>query len=352
MKACVSTVSRGAVFATLVLGGCDYSGDWLFPTPDERVPGVIDLGRLEPTTIAKLTEEFPEVDEEQVAYIDEALGQVRSAVRYAEVGATGSARIGGVTFSFVGTGESVCIWVDPETVYWSQSVARQGRLSWFSYPDNPDDDGDIDLYAGRSVYYSGTPGAEIGNFTVRYQDALGNEIPVQFNECLITSGEYPNGGAHSGRAAPEFCTLASTARGDEYTVVLETWAPPRDDNRLGYGLLFVTGDCDQFDELLGNNGVQNDECLITGESIRPDVDHDYREEPILSLGQAGTEGLIWDRSIEFEQRFCEAVNSASESLLNFCEDEAAEISDRRDCQDGDSRCFCGDLADTPTGGSF
>ena len=45
----------------------------------------------------------------------------------------------------------------------------------YLYPDNVFDDGDLDLFAGFSVYYSGSPGVEIGNFQILFEDALGNQ---------------------------------------------------------------------------------------------------------------------------------------------------------------------------------
>lgn len=317
----------------LLLAGCDYTGDWLFPTLIEEVPGVQDLGTLEPDVVTTLDE-------------------VRAAVRYGEVGATENGEVGGVTFEFEGTGSSVCVWVDPETVYWSQSVAATGPRPWFSYPDNAQDDGDIDLYAGVSVYYSGSPGVEIGNFEVRYQDALGNEIPVEFNECVINSTQYRDGGAHSGRAMPEFCTLAATQQGVSYTVVLESFSQPYDDSRLGYGLLFIDGSCDQLNNIVADSSLGNAECLILGESIDPNShSNDYRETQVLAQGYSNVEGYAWEESTNFEGLYCAAMSTTDPGLLNYCENEADDIPNRADCEESDVRCFCGDVRDTPTGGS-
>ena len=74
-----------------------------------------------------------------------------------------------MTFDFVGTGGEVCIWVDPEVAYWSQALSPQPSQidrKW-AFPDNTFDDGDIDLFAGQSVYYTGSPGETIGDFVGR-----------------------------------------------------------------------------------------------------------------------------------------------------------------------------------------
>jgi hypothetical protein len=318
-----------AALATVSLTGCDYTGDWLFPQATE-VAGIMDLGSLEPDVVTTL---------------DEA----RAAIRYGEIGATGTAQVGGMSFEFTGTGGSVCVWVDPETVYWNQSVATQAPRAWWSYPDNHDDDGDIDLYAGVSVYYSGSPGSEIGNFEVRYADALGNEIPVEFNECVITSEELEVG-SHAGRGMAEFCALKNTQLGVDYTVVLETFSAPNDDNRLGYGLLFVEGDCSELKDIVQDNDLDSEECLIVGESIMPGHGHDYEADPFLARGYAEVEPLAWPLSTDVETAFCGAER-AKLGLYEFCEGEEIRVPFRRDCDDPEIRCFCGDLRETPTGGA-
>lgn len=323
-----------ALTAMLLVGvaaatGCNYDGEWLFPPVDERVPGVIDLGLIEPAEVASLEE-------------------LRASTYYGELSPTGTADIGGASFTFDGTGGSVCIWVDPETVYWSQSVAESNPQAYFAYPDNIKDDGDIDLYAGLSVYYSGSPGVSLGDFEVRYQDELGNPIPVEFNQCTITSPDYPSGGAHSGRAAPEFCTLANTQLGASYTVVLELFSPPGDDNRLGYGLAFTAGSCEDLGDL---DPSGSDECLIVGESIRPDNGHDYREAPFLATSHDAVQEFVWEGSETVEGLFCEAEGAASLGLRDYCLEEVEEIPVRADCDLDDVRCYCGDVTDTPSGGA-
>lgn len=316
------------IAALTTLGGCDYSGDWLFPEPTDEVPGIIDLGTIEPATVTTLDE-------------------IREAAIYGEIGATGRAVIGGATFNFVGTGSSVCLWVDPETVYWSQSVGRQGAVQAFAFPDNSEDDGDIDLYAGVSVYYSGSPGVEIGNFEVRYQDALGNEIPIEFNECVISSNRLASN-AHSGKSVPEYCTLPATQLGVDYTVVLETFSPPADDDRLGYGLLVANGDCDDIQQIGIEASFDDDECLILGESIDPRHEHDYRDAPTLVTGYTAVQEYAWEDSVKFEGLYCAALGLQDEALYEYCIDESDLVVNREDCDRLEIRCFCGDITDSPT----
>jgi len=297
-----------ASFGLLALGliaGCDYSGDWLFASPS-GAPGVVHLGELVPAVI-----DSPE--------------DIQNAIVYGEVGATGTAESGGVTFSFIGNGGSVCIWVDPELVYWNQSVAAvpDATNAKWRYPDNPFDDGDLDLYAGFAVYYSGSPGERMGDFEIRYEDSLGNQIPVDFNECTIGGLDVPFG-AHAGRGSPESCTLTATAEGVSYIVAMDAWSTPLDDNRLAYGLLVAEGSCSNLrDTYWGeiNDPQLLDECVILGEA---------RDEA----------GEVLNDSENFELAFCTTA-AGGDALVDYCETEAETY----DC-DVD-HCFCGDPNDTP-----
>ena len=44
--------------AAVALTGCDYTGDWLFPESTD-VPGILDLGTLEPVTVSDLSLDEP-----------------------------------------------------------------------------------------------------------------------------------------------------------------------------------------------------------------------------------------------------------------------------------------------------
>jgi len=290
--------------AMMALAGCDYSGTDLYAKATD-VPGVIDLGKIEPADIFSAAD-FPE------------------AILYDEVGATGNSQLGGVTVSFTSTGSSVCLWVDPELVFWNESVAVVDPTDEFAFADNVQDDGDIDLYAGYAVYYSGSPGEEVGNFQIRYQDALGNVVPIDLNECTIASGQAATGG-HSGRGRPEYCTLRATQPGVDYLVLLQTWSTPIDDDKLSYGLVVSQGTCAELKQKVAP-GI-DDECVITGEALDPET------------------GETIPGSKEFEQAFC-AATTGDTTLADYCADErahrAACVVDPSGAGCGSRRYFCGD----------
>jgi hypothetical protein len=312
----------------LALAACDYNGDRFYGDVLPHVPGVTHLGNE--------MEVYPATTSEEI----------QTAAIYAELGNVGSVARGGATVNFLGTGGDVCVWVDPETLRWNQSVSKASPADHFTYPDNVFDDGDIDLFGGLSVYYNGSPGETIGNFEVKYEDELGNPIPIEFNECIINDffGD-PTG--HSGRGAPEYCTLKNTTAGVPYTILLDQFLVPLDDARLAYGLILAQGSCEEMKQTAN---VLSDECMILGESLKPvDADvHDYREEPIRARGQQQASEMAWSNSVTFEQLYCDAYVNQSSDLRKFCEEEAAN----NDCESGDVRCFCGDPDATPTGGAF
>jgi hypothetical protein len=328
----------------LVLGlaaGCDIDQSVFFQLPIDGVPGVQDLGFLTPvelTTVEDLT----------------------ANVIYGEVGPTGTTLPGGITFNFIGDGGSVCIFVDPEIVSWNQSVSEGDPIRNFSLPDNIYDDGDIDLSGGLSVYYTGTPGQRIGNFEVPFRDPLGNIFVQNLVECDITSDVTGTSNVHAGRAVPESCTIDNTVEGVSYTIVMQTFSVPIDDNRLGYGLLVTRGACDEFNELFGGAADERygRECVIRGESIRPGSAQGDRakEAGLPSPTWLGDEKPTWDLSIEAENAYC------NENLRAFCSNEMDSVDIQGDsCSWEDEptevtgdlrRCFCGDVLDTPSGGGF
>jgi hypothetical protein len=250
--------------------------------------------------------------------------------------------------TFEGNGSAVCLWVGPELAHWAQAVANQAPTPEFSYPDNVFDDGDIDLEAGLSVYYNGSPGEVFGDFSVRYEDSLGNVVPVELNECRILAyGGDPDG--HSGRGRPEYCSISNTAEGVSYTVAMEVFSTPIDDNRLGFGVLLVDGSCRSTLESQAFESIE-DECMIRGEALMPLDDHDYRTDPIRGVGYDTIKDAIYPGAVEFETAFCNSASGESDEtrndLLKYCEEEAT----LRDCNT--ERCFCGDPSDNPTGGSI
>lgn len=323
--------TRGAkllVGASLLLLGasCDYTGDWLFAGAVDGVPGVVHLGELEPADIG--------------TYSD-----IADATVYGEVGPTGTAEVGGVTFTFEGTGGSVCLWVDPEIATWNQAVAAQAPLRRWTYPDNVFDDGDLDLSAGLAVYYTGSPGERIGGFEVQYEDSLGELVPIELNECTMI-GHRGQTGSHAGRGHPEYCTLTATTPGVSYMVLLESWSTPLDDDRLGYGVLVANGDCNTLQSVAG----VPEECLIIGEGIDPANTDETKTWVGLDAApqRAG--------ALDFEQSYCDS----SVKMKDWCEEEAeAKSCDLPHCDDVDEgeecrteHCYCGDPTDTPSGGSI
>lgn len=321
----------------LALASCDYSGDFLFA----QATPVDDIWIL-------TGPEGGEIVPADVTTVDE----LRAATIYAEVGAPQTTAFGGVTFSFVGTGDEVCLWVDPEVAYWTQALSPrpdEGAAKW-TYPDNVFDDGDLDLLAGLSVYYTGSPGVEIGDFVVQYEDSLGNEVPVSLANCPNTEGI--NGEpATAGRGSPEYCTIPATELGIGYTVLLRTWSTPLDDDRLSFGVLITNGSCGDLRELAGAIDTAGDECLIGGEALTPDGS-DYG--PFYGFDAVNEAGRIWGRSTEFEEAFCDV----GERMQKFCKDEEDLMEENgTTClwhgePDADNRCYCGNPDDTPVPGAI
>jgi hypothetical protein len=317
------------VLAGLALSGCDFSGDFLFPGLIDGVPPVYVLTQEDGSL-------FEPVD---ITSIDD----VRANTLYAEVGPPINSEFGGVTLDFIGTGSDVCVWVDPETVFWNQAVAENLQSDFarkWTYPDNFYDDGDIDLFAGLSVYYTGSPGETVGDFVVQYEDSLGNRVPVSLSECSVGIGN-----AHAGRGFPESCTIRATDLGISYTVLMLTYSTPLDDDRLSYGVLLANGNCENLRTAAGGVTGLGDECLILGESMRPQpVSNGYG--PYMGFDNVDS----WPGSVEFEQEFCDP----EARMRRFCNDEADAVGlcQWDEIENQDKRCYCGDPNDTPKGGAF
>lgn len=326
---------RTALPIALLLGvaACDYSGDFLFSAV-EGVPSIIHLeeeggGPIVPRDVLS-TQSVPDA--------------VRDATIYVELGPTGTAAQGGLTFEIVGTGSTVCVVVDPESVAWNQAVSArpQANRRW-AYPDNLFDDGDVDLYGGQTVFYTGSPGEAIGDFQVDYEDSLGNAIPVSLEACSqLDLFNDPLG--HSGRGAPEMCDVAAE-NGVRYTMVVESWSTPLDDDRMSFGILVVDGECqDLLDAMVSTTAAQL-ECVIRGESLAPRADTGpwYGDDQV----------EMWPDFEDLEDVFCSGANN----LVEFCEAEAAVHDGAGGCSwndapEADSRCYCGDPDATPTGGAI
>lgn len=351
------------VAAAGVLSGCDYSGDWLFGQPIEGLPAVYNItgpdgGPIVPATVSNLDE-------------------IGEATIYGEVAASQTSELGGVTAEFVGTGGPVCIWVDPESVQWTQAVSENPSAASdkFSYPDNVWDDGDLDLRVGRSVYYTGSPD-RIGDFQVTYEDDLGNPVEIALQDCPNEEAtSLYNEYVDAGRGSPERCTIRRTDPGVSYTILLRNWATPIDDDRLSFGLLVVNGDCRGSNGLEGaagrDNGaadenVLNAECVIFNEAIQPyddlgaqeDVPASETYEPIYGLSALKERNLHYPTYQELEETYC----NPGGNLRDFCRPEARKVRENGQAclwdgyEDDESnplekvKCFCGDPNDTPENG--
>lgn len=270
------------------LTGCDRNAKDLVPSPSKDYPGVIEIGELEVVDPDTLNS-FVAKQQGTLAYIqpnlennagnpkwdseDPDLDGLTGQQRYDQhVEATGTlpyyfgqlgqavdGKKGGATFTFEGTGDELCIVVDPETVFWSQSIAPADRQDNFAYPDYYNDDGDLDLFAGMSSYYTGSPGVEIGNFTGFYTDSKGEVVEIEYGECFQSGAQTGMDDAHAGRATTEYCTVDTDQKaGIEYTVVLDTFSVPLDDGVLSFGVAVVNERCSRIDK---------SECFIRGESL-------------------------------------------------------------------------------------
>lgn len=346
------SASRAAVafLLPLLASGCVIQPEFLFGGAIEGIPGVLhataeDGGFLVPSVITN------EAD-------------ARAATIYAELGPTGDAAPSGLTYEFLGTGGAVCAFVDPELLFWNQSVSTQNGERQWRYPDNPWDDGDIDLRAGLSVYYTGTVGESMGDFRVDYQDTLGNAVAIDLVACTIDADVLgPTPIATAGRGSPEFCTVFNTQPGVKYTVALEVFSTPPDDNRLAFGFILADGTCPDMIEaatgvagggLAGGGSSQHHECVVKGEALLPQEDQ-------ASFYYGYAEGRSWPGSEDFEQhhcdgtpmiQFCNAEAEAKEAAGQICQWENTVDYDTQELFPLEGRCFCGDLADTPSGGAF
>lgn len=347
----------------LVGAACDSNQGLVFRGAVEGVDAIIDLGVIEPVDAVGGSDGLAE------------------SVIYGEIGPTGNSEDGGVTFNVAGTNGSICVWVDPETVFWNQAVSPTNPSQFYRLPDNPYDDGDLDMDVGQSLYYTGTPGEQIGTFEVRYEDSNGEVVGIQLTECggpeALFAGAQSIGKA--GRASPEYCTISNTVVGVTYTVVMRSWSTPIDDDRLGFGLLVMNGDCqDLINSSFGEGGGPGPlpgggsalskvdwECLIRGESIKPG------EPGGAKAAEAGlpertwigrSEVPSWERSIPFEEAFCRRESDEDGvGLIEFCNQERSRVLNAgSQCawnfdatQEGNGeRCFCGDRDDTPDAGAF
>lgn len=237
----------------LLLAGCDRNGRDLVTLYDEAYDPVIELGE-----VAVLPNESG-ISQEFCAEEDED-GKLNCV--YANVGTPEPGVTGGATFTFKGTGDTVCVVVDPEAVFWNQSISPLEPDPVYMYPDKTEDDGDADLFAGLSSYYTGSPGVELGDFKGFYTDSAGSTVEIEYSECSQT-GYGGLSDAHAGRGAPEYCGVNTKERvGVEYTVVVQTFSTPPDDGVLSFAAAAFDGQC---------RGIGITECTLPEEVLDPDT---------------------------------------------------------------------------------
>lgn len=256
--------SRTALgLAVLALVGCDRRADTLLPENKSTAPSVVEAGELRVLTADEYQEYLSASD--RLAWCEQTDDNGARNCLYAQVGPPEIGKKGGATYTFKGTGGSVCLVVDPETVFWNQARAATNPDERFVYADYQADDGDIDMFAGLTSYYTGSPGVELGDFTGYYTDSLGRQIEIEYGECTQNSTVSDITNAHAGRATPEYCTIDTELReGVEFTVMLETFSVPLNDGTLSFGAMAVEGTCRRL------NGTGIDECTIKGESLDPE----------------------------------------------------------------------------------
>lgn len=354
----------------LHLASCTSDPTFAFPNAIEGVPGVQQLGTITPL----LPSRHPSQDDPSVMedyFLETTLA---ANVIYGELGPTGTSELPGLTFEVLGTGTELCFWIDPELLFWNQSVSVGNPEPLYLEPDNIFDDGDLDVRAGQSVFYTGTPGVSIGTFEVRYTDPLGNTVPVNFVECI----------SQIGRGSPEACTIPNSLPGVRYTVVLEGWSTPIDDDRLGYGLIVAASSCNNVAAGKGTNEnlaqpidlgvppnleIPRDECVIVGEAVQAGFEAGpvARTAGLTGPSWVGSEVPTWEGSVDFERVFCAEQTfdvddgTRSSLLAQFCQEERQRVFDAGlQCswavppgtEENTVRCYCGNPDDTPNGGAF
>lgn len=234
----------------LTVFACEHGGDEYVPKSVDDYEGVAVLGELTPMARADLN----------------SLSARQEGTTYGTLTLPREQLFGGATASFVADGGSYCVLVDPEAVTWNQSVDFEAPSEEYARKDNTSDDGDLDLSVGLSANYTGTPGYQMGNFEQAYEDSLGAQVTVNTNECVLV-GSLGQVGAHAGRATPEYCEIDTTLHpGREYTIALDTWSLPLDDDLLSFGVVVVEGSCDG---VVGDSNVSDWECVIPAESCTP-----------------------------------------------------------------------------------
>ena len=98
------------------LFGCEKSGDFLLPEAIEGVPGIVHI-------------EAENGGPHEVPFVADRADQQANTI-YTEIGPTGDVYQSGITMEFLGTGGTVCAFVDPEMVV-IHNLDVLSNWSWF-----------------------------------------------------------------------------------------------------------------------------------------------------------------------------------------------------------------------------
>jgi hypothetical protein len=198
---------------------------------------------------------------------DDERPDVDTGTYLGELGASypGDGDISGATLSFEGTGDRVCVLIDPQSVLHDDRMIDPSGAEGPNplMQDFPADDGDLDMLAGLASYYTGTPGAVMGDFVNEVVDDNGVARRVDLNLCLQRDDDGQPGGS-AGRATPEACSF-ETLEAVPYRIALYVFSVPVDDDRLKYALEVRAGECPAV----------IDECTLLGDRDNADgLPHD------------------------------------------------------------------------------
>jgi hypothetical protein len=298
-----------ATLVALAMVGCDRKGTDLLPDNSAFAP-VVTIGELRVMNADDYWSFRSSSDPHQWCSDEERVEEANGArpCFYGQLGMPEAGVRGGASYTFtvptivaaedqdpddVEQLETVCVLMDPETVFWNHSVAELDREIKPMVADYHDDDGDLDMDVGLSSYYTGSPGVELGDFRGLFTDSLGRTIEIEYGECIQTGSPYP-GEHHSGRGTLEYCDIDVEGRqGLQFTVVMETFSVPLNDGALGYGTLVYGGRCRDITSSPREEQVIPEESLVA----EPPEDGDFKTK-------ACTKNLELAVSSGFEQGFC------------------------------------------------
>ena len=284
------------MLATLLLvlaPGCDRDGGYYVADPNPDFPFIQDLGEFRVLSVEEQAD-FTSWSDEATAEDD--LG--RKGVHYGGLGAPEDpSYYGGATFNFLGTGDDVCVVVDPEAVFWNQAQSPQADTSNYLYLDNTADDGDLDLDVGLSAYYTGSPGVEMGDFELVYSDPGGEDHSLSFSECLQLG--YNKTPSHAGRSTVEYCTVNTRSlQGVSMTAVVDTFLLPIDDGVTHFAVGVFEGNCSNV--VVAPKGLDQ-ECFLEREAggardlSADESNDDYCSDPDNAWNYACLEQVYCDK---------------------------------------------------------